>query len=148
MSNATSSKSGLFLMELMAVILFFSISAAICLQMFVYASNTAENAENLSYATLSARSVAECYQATDGDLGQMAEILSCFTQDDILQIGYDAQWQPTQENPSFILTLTQSSQSNPPATTGEIAVIQIGDADVIYTLTISHIISNLGGGLT
>lgn len=128
--NTPRSKNGLFLMELMAVILFFSISAAICLQMFVYASNTADKAENLTQATLSARSVAACYQATGGDLTQAADILSGFAQDDILQIGYDDQWQTTGDSPTYILTLTQTGNR------GNISVIQLGDADVIYTLTV------------
>ncbi len=140
MSNTTGSKSGLFLLELMAVIFFFSISAAICLQMFVYASNTAENAENLSYATLAARSVAECYQATEGDLEQVAEVLRCFTQEDILQIGYDSQWQPTQEIPEYLLNLTQSGRQ------GDISVIQIGDSDPIFTLTVYAMDSGGGEG--
>lgn len=130
MNRIGVSKSGLFLMELILVILLFAISAAICLQMFTYASLTAQNAENLSYATLAARSAAECVQATGGDLDQVAEYLSGTANGSGLQVGYDDQWQPVDDNPTYQLELTQQG------TRAEIAVFALEDGQSIYSLTV------------
>lgn len=135
MSETRFSKSGLFLMELMVVILLFAISGAICLQMFAYASQTAKNAQNLRNATMSAKSVAECHNATAGDLEQMATLLAGTATDTGLEIGYDDQWQSVDGQPTYILTLTEQ---------GNTALISVASADdqVIYTLTIGV----MGGG--
>lgn len=138
MTRAENSKSGLFLMELMLAILFFAISAAICLQMFAFASLTATRAENLSYATLAARSTAECYQATDGDLNQIAQLLGGTATADTLEIGYDTQWQSSQTEIQYQLTLISTENQ------GEITVTEIGADAPIYTLSVS----SWGGGLS
>lgn len=129
MSTKGVSKSGLFLMELILVILLFAISAVICLQMFTYASLTAQKAEDLSDATLAARSGAECYQATTGDLVQVASILGGTVAGDTLTVGYDDQWQSVSENSKYEMTLTTEGLR------AEIVVIERGEIDPIYTLT-------------
>lgn len=101
------SKSGLFLLELILVIGLFALSGAVCLQMFAYASVTAQNAENLTQATLVARSGAACYQATQGDEEDMADILSGIVTEEGLVVYYDQGWQPTQQEGTYAMTLTQ-----------------------------------------
>ncbi len=130
MSTKGISKSGLFLMELILVILLFAISAAICLQMFTYASLTVQKAENLSDATLVARSGAECYQATTGDLTQVSSILGGTVEGDTLTVGYDNQWNSVSDHPQYEMTLTAEGSK------ADIAVVEIGESDPIYTLTV------------
>lgn len=130
------SQNGLFLMELIFAILFFSISGAICLRMFAYASQTARDAENLSYATLAARSAADCYQATGGDLPQVAQWLSgTATEEDTICVDYDDQWQTTTDAPQYQLMLVDEGRF------GAITVVEVGDLDPIYTL----IVASAGG---
>lgn len=124
-----STRSGLFLMEMIWVILFFSFSAAICLQLFSYSSRKAEDAENLSYATLAARSAAACYQATGGDLSRVGEILSATVEGDTLQVGYDNHWQRGQGETTYELQLIQTGG------VAEIVVTELGEDAPIYTLT-------------
>lgn len=132
MNRTGFSKSGLFLLELMLVILFFAISAAVCLQMFAYASLTAKNAENLSYATLAARGAAQCYQATQGDLDQVADLLEADASQGMLCVDYDAQWQVSQGEACYQLTLTQRG-----ATADIVVAAVVDDATPIYTLSAS-----------
>ncbi len=121
-------KNSLFLMELMMDILFFAISAAICLQMFAYASQTAAATQSLRNATLAARSAGACYQSAAGDLNHVAQLLSGSAQGDVLQVGYDRQWQTTTDAPLYQLTLTRQ---------GAAADIVVTDGkQTIYTLTV------------
>lgn len=69
------SKTSLFLMELILMTLFFSLSAAVCMRVFAYAGQTSEYSGNLSEASLLAQSAAECYKSAGGDLDGAAETL-------------------------------------------------------------------------
>lgn len=61
------SKSALFLMELIIVILFFALTSAVCMQVFVKAHTIGKNTEGANYAVLWADNAAECFFAYDGD---------------------------------------------------------------------------------
>lgn len=126
------SKSGLFLLELMVAITLFAVSSAVCLQLFAYATLTARNADKLSQATLVARSAAACYQSTQGDVTQIATILSGATTGEHLVVGYDEDWQATQGAHTYELTL--QAQGN----LATILVYEVaGEADAIYTLNVA-----------
>ncbi|MEA4892273.1 MAG: hypothetical protein VB085_06895 [Peptococcaceae bacterium] len=62
------SKTGLFLMELILMVLVFSFSAAACLRVFAYARKVSDYSEDLNEAVLKAQSAAEAYKAAGGDL--------------------------------------------------------------------------------
>lgn len=68
MGRKRMSKSALFLMELLIVILFFSLTAAICMQIFSQAKITADKASELSAAITEAQNAAELYKANGGNL--------------------------------------------------------------------------------
>ena len=85
-------KATLFLMELVIVIFFFSICAAICANMFGSAQQMADNSENLSRAVVEARSVASCYKAADGDLEKTARLLDGVQLDDSAVVYFDEAW--------------------------------------------------------
>lgn len=123
-----TSKSGLFLMELILVIALFAISAAVCLQLFAYASVTSQKAEDLSYGSMAARSAADCYQATQGDLDAVAQLLAGTATDGGVSVGYDDTWQATAQDATYTLELTaQNAQAT-------IVVCQ-ADGTEIFTLT-------------
>lgn len=61
------SKSPLFLMELTIVILFFSLSAAICMKVFSVAKVRTDFARDVSNAGFAAESIAECLKADAAD---------------------------------------------------------------------------------
>lgn len=61
------SKSGLFLMEMIVCILFFSLSAAVCAQMFAKSHSISENNINENHAVIISAGIAECFYAEFGD---------------------------------------------------------------------------------
>ena len=71
----TRSKTPLFLMELIIMLLVFSISAAVCLQVFSGAKKISEESRKLDAAVMQAQKVAECWKASHGDLKKTADML-------------------------------------------------------------------------
>ena len=70
------SKSGLFLMELIISILFFSLAGAVCIQLFVKAHFVSRDAGNeTSYVTIT-QNMAEAFYSCDGDCEELRHILS------------------------------------------------------------------------
>ena len=62
-----NSRASLFLMELMISIMFFAISGAVCIQLFVKAHTINEVTEDKSKATLIAQDICEYFHYTGGD---------------------------------------------------------------------------------
>lgn len=111
-------------MELILVILFFSVSAAICMRVFAYAKLAAARSEDLSYAVAKVASAAECFKAAGGDLAEVAGILGGETAgEDSLRIGYNEDWLPCGpgEAPAYVMTLLKSDE-----TTAAIEVAKAG----------------------
>ena len=79
-----NSRASLFLMELMISILFFSLSSAVCIQLFVNAHTINGSTEDKSNATLIAQDISEYFHHTGGD---KEEILSYFTEYDETEEG-------------------------------------------------------------
>ena len=102
-------KATLFLMELVIVIFFFSICAAICANMFGSAQQMADNSENLSRAVVEARSAASCYKAADGDLEKTARLLDGVQLDDSAAVYFDEAWNKIadSETAQFVVRLKQ-----------------------------------------
>lgn len=102
-------KATLFLMELVIVIFFFSICAAICVNMFGSAQQMADDSENLSRAVVEARSAASCYKAADGDLEKTARLLDGVQLEDSAAVYFDEAWNKIadSENAQFAVQLKQ-----------------------------------------
>lgn len=62
------SKSSLFLMELIIAILFFSVSAVICIQLFVASYSTSHKSRDLNAAVLQAQTAAEYFRSSEGNM--------------------------------------------------------------------------------
>lgn len=70
------SKSSLFLMELIIVIFFFSLTSAVCLQVFVKAHLVDKESMHLSAASLMATNVGECFYNFHGDARLICDALN------------------------------------------------------------------------
>jgi len=71
----THSKTPLFLMELIVMLLVFSVSAVVCLQVFAGAKRISEESSRLDAAVIQAQTVAEYWKSTHGDLEKTAEMI-------------------------------------------------------------------------
>lgn len=78
-----SSKTSLFLMELIIAIFFFSLAGAVCIQLFVRSHVISNSSVELNYGVLWAQNVAEAFCGCNGNIGQMAALLEdSVTRDD------------------------------------------------------------------
>ena len=71
MQTKNSSKSGLFLMELILSILFFSIAAAVCVKLFVTSHQLSDQSVSLNHAVAMAESIAEAFYGCNGNAGEL-----------------------------------------------------------------------------
>lgn len=126
--------SSLFLMEMMVVILFFSLTSAICVHLFAQSYQTAKHSEELTNSVLQAESAAELYKSAAGDLQQTADLLAAqWEEDKGLLASYDASWQIVQQDGAYLLTMTEVQRG--PVPTAEIIVSAL-DGREIYRLTV------------
>ena len=72
MNSGRNSKLSLFLMELIVAIMFFSLSAAVCVRLFASAHFLAEKTESLSNAVMWAQNVSEAFTGNGGRLSDIA----------------------------------------------------------------------------
>ena len=92
MARQGATKTTLFLMELMVVILFFSICAAICLNVFSAGQKMAKESDHLSNAVMEVQSAASCYKAAQGDLVQTAVLWDGTKKEHAVVRYYDEEW--------------------------------------------------------
>lgn len=139
MKRRNSSKNSLFLMELIIVILFFSISAAICMQVFAASKLTSLHSRNLSSAVISAENAAECYKATDGDIAELAAIIGGSAETEAMTVWYDGDWKrvDSPDEADFELTLISDGEK------ADIKVMDLSDGDELFALGV-HL--TVGGG--
>lgn len=103
--RSSPSRTSLFLMELILVILCFTVSAAICLRVFVSAKSTADRSRDLSAAVLAAENAAECWKASEGDLVECAALLHAGENGDGIIQAFDGYWRTTDGSPEYRLLL-------------------------------------------
>ncbi len=137
------SKSALVLMELIIVILFFSLASTVCIQLFSKSHLLSQQTVNENHAVIYAQNLAECFLATEGDLLQLQSLFPCSSEDtsaDSVVLLFDEHWNPcTQDNARYSASLTSHTQE-----TGliradiTISAYPSASTDSIYTLTVMH----------
>ena len=136
-------KSSLFLLEMMVVILFFALTSAICVHLFVQAHQTARHSEALTNGVLLAQSAAELYKSTAGDLGETAKLLEGqWDEAQGLSVAYDALWQPVgpQTEAAYRLEMTETADQR--VRSAEINIVD-ASGQAIYQL---HVKAYQAGG--
>ena len=92
--NMGKSRTSLFLMELIIVILFFSIASAVCMQLFAKAHLTSVKTKELNHAVAIAQSYAEVMRGTDGSMDSIvANFPEAIVTDNYMEIFYDSDFQ-------------------------------------------------------
>lgn len=141
MYRSGHSKSGLFLMELIIVILFFSLASTVCIQMFAKSHLISEETVNKNEAVLAAQNLAESWYAAGGDLTAMSAVFpDASVTDDRLVLSYDSSWNLCDDASAvYTAVLTNSSEDADNITCS----ILVGSAngteeDALYTLSLRH----------
>lgn len=96
MKHRTASRSSLFLMELILTILFFALSSAVCIQLFVKAHVISRDTSDKSAAVLQAQNAAELLKSGEGGFSRLKEyypnsVSSGATE---LLVCFDQNWNP------------------------------------------------------
>lgn len=76
MKSNTSSRSGLFLMELIISILFFSLAGAVCIRLFVGSHIISKDSVELNHSLEWCQNVAEVFYGCNGDVEEMATLFT------------------------------------------------------------------------
>lgn len=82
-------KAPLALIELTVMVLIFAVSAALCLQAFVWSDLTSAKLADRDTAILQAETVAEVVKACRGDFDAAAELLAGESVDGVLQVHFE-----------------------------------------------------------
>ena len=101
----TRSKSSLFLIELVIVILVFSLSAAVCLRMFFQSRLISNESRNISQASLAVQSVADSYKGMHGDYLKTTELLNGTLVDSTITFYYNEVWEQVSSNTNASYTV-------------------------------------------
>lgn len=98
------SKAPLALMEQIIMILVFALTAAVCLQAFVYSNTLSKRGENENLAAAHVQEVVEHCKMLSGDLDQVCGSLSGERTESGLKVYYE------EDRMTVILAITDSSQ--------------------------------------
>ncbi len=93
-------------MELMIMILVFSLASALCVRMFVSADLRSQKNEETDRAVFEVQNTAEIIKFCSGDLEEAAGLLNGSLEDDVLCVNYDSQWNvnDAEETASYRIT--------------------------------------------
>ena len=122
------SKTSLFLIEIVIMILIFSVSAAICLEIFAYSKTLSEESAALSEGSLLVQTAAESFKAT-GDIAEAGAIIGAEDSAGTYCVYYNKAMEPCDEpEASYILKIIQVIGDNE----ANVRLIRISNnADVI-----------------
>ena len=147
--NNNARKTGLFLMELIIAILFFSLAATICIQLFVKSHMISERSIALNHSILLAQNTAEIFYATNGDLEKTASLLGCGESSGTAAIAdsdnastltlfytdkFDCLDSAEAASSVFQQMISLYADSDPALITCHIVISELSSGDVIYSL--------------
>ncbi|MBE5837792.1 hypothetical protein [Butyrivibrio sp.] len=94
MNQRNNSRTSLFLMELIVAVFFFSLSAAVCVKLFVASHEMADRTVNLNHAVTWSQSLAESFVSAKGDINEIGRYYpSAFLSEENLIIFFDDNWE-------------------------------------------------------
>ena len=137
--RSNTSKSGLFLLELILSVLFFSLSSVICVQMFVKSHNLSKESKELNNSVILCESMADTFYATEGDLLQMTELLSgsSLPKDNVICMFFDEAFNITGES-SAVYKLSGTCDTDNLLKLLNIELTEISQDKTVYTLSIKY----------
>ncbi len=136
------SRSALALMELILVILFFSLASVVCIRLFVHSHLLSSRTVNENHAVIHAQNLAECFLATDGDVTQINTLFENHVSDapeNTVILLFDRDWKECNEDACYFARLVTHPEAEG-LLSAEISInaYPSDSEDSIYTLTILH----------
>lgn len=136
----TRSKSSLFLMELIIVLMFFSLCAAICMKVFATSKVKTDYARDLSQASFAAETVAEVYKEKNGEIDDVSKYFSTGTSENgTYKLFYDKQWNNVAEPEDGGYELSLVSNEDGRLREAVIKVSYIDKEDDIFEIAVATV---------
>jgi len=123
------SRTPLFLIETVVMLLLFSAFAAICLRLFAAARQTSRKSSDLSHAVSWAQSAADCWKSADADASLAAAILGTYADVESFSLHFDKDWRQIAGAGEFTLILREDGVNG-----AQIAVFKADPSEPIFTL--------------
>lgn len=132
-----SSRTTLFLMEQLIVILIFAICAAVCVKIFVGSYTMVSDSRDKKNSLIVAESGAECYKALGGDADKIAMYLDGTAtgsdEDGVITVYYNKSWQACEGADADYLMQISSRESEEYGSLlfGDISVEKVTGEEII-----------------
>ena len=120
-----TSKSAVFLFELMIIIFVFTLAAAVCTQIFAAAFNMSTESRELTMSSINAQTVAEHFKAGEQDAGILY---------------FDRDWVATDEHAAYYIVQLDEQTDEPRMRAACVNVFKGGNPDAIYTLNVKEFV--------
>jgi len=104
--------NGLLLIELFIALMFFSLAAAICLQIFIGAHNFSEEASDKSRAAIESQNIAECFKAAAGDVDELARLLGTEANGGAFELWFDSSWNRVPQDGEFLASFKMTGEAD------------------------------------
>ncbi|GHU67840.1 hypothetical protein AGMMS49983_19690 [Clostridia bacterium] len=118
-----TSKSAVFLFELMIIILVFTLAAAICTQIFARSYTMSQESRALTMGSINAQTVAEQFKAT----GEAPDDLY-----------FDKDWEPVSAGDAYYTVKLADKGSTAEMKSADVEIYKSGENDSIYTLHVKR----------
>ncbi len=151
MKNRSSSKTGLFLMELIIAIFFFSLAGALCIKMFVESHRISKDSVELHHGVLWTQNLAESFYGCNGNPDDVVSLfeeyayVSCDTESYEIKLCFDENFnqllraKPSSDDPDYTYVLTAKiSPAVNNLITCEISFNSKENNRVIYSLMLDY----------
>lgn len=111
---STNSSRNTFFIEIIIVILFFSISSAVILNFFVSAYNEAQNSYDINNAVIRAQNAAESFQSNPDVFFDEHSYYEMNQKDYVTEyyFGFDNDFNKTNDEPVYIMSVVTENQDN------------------------------------
>lgn len=136
MNRQPKSKTSLFLMELIIIILFFSLASAVCVQFFVKSHLIGQKTKELNFAVAAAQGFAEVMRGTDGSIESILAAYPDAIQGDdtFFEIFYDENFLSCDPDKA-VYVCDVTLLPNGAIQNMEISVVKLSTFEEIYFLT-------------
>ena len=118
-----TSKSAVFLFELMIIIFVFTLAAAVCTQIFASAFNMSTESRELTMSSINAQTVAERFKAGEPDTGPLY---------------FDRDWAATDKAGAFYAVVLEEQAGQPDMRDAFVNVYKAGGTDAVYTIHVKE----------
>ena len=128
MTERSKSKSRLFFIEILIIIVFFSICAGVCMNLFAKAKLISVESSDLTKGVMVAKSAAEAVKA-EGDSPELERLLGGCRDGNMIRIYYDGQWQKLPRKEAAVYELAVRLTEEQGVLAAEIRVLK-GDQEI------------------